>query len=73
MYLSNMSSPGVNILPYHRLLSWEENFHLDKIEKASYDFFITNLDIDNTKNDFDFIFLSKNKTLGFKYKKERKR
>jgi len=72
MYLSNMSSPGVNILPYHRLLSWEENFHLDKIEKASSDFFITNLDIDNTKNDFDFIFLSKNKTLGFKYKKERK-
>ncbi|RQD61807.1 DUF1015 family protein [Desulfonatronovibrio magnus] len=44
-YLSNISSPGLEIFPYHRILSWQSNFDWEQlIDKAKDHFLITPAD-----------------------------
>ncbi|MDQ7032763.1 MAG: DUF1015 domain-containing protein [Desulfonauticus sp.] len=73
-YLSNMSSPGSQILPYHRMLTWEERFDFKQVlEKAQTCFKITSLqpELLPQENEFDFILLLPNKAYGFLFTGER--
>ena len=51
-YLSNMSSPGLEIFPYHRMLSWEKIYSWQEILKiAEKNFIIRKVDHQDSLND----------------------
>ncbi|WP_456324858.1 DUF1015 family protein [Desulfonauticus submarinus] len=75
IYLSNITSPGVEILPYHRMLTWEEKFNFQKVIHSAQELFevkdLTETGSNSIANNFDFILKQKTNQFGFTFKKPR--